>query len=505
MQTAFRFVVMVCLVTQVASPLVAQDSEPSVSPWISVEAGSFDAIVNLLHEFLSAAGKPELSEVLSERLRESAFDSAAIDSSRPLGWYIAWPRGTQPGAQFVAIPALNHQSLVQAFTGDDVDYQWASDDLAVIDRPGVPYHIWFHDSVAWFGDHLDEIQAVSRLMQSKLKPRPDHPVIVMRVDLRQIPQAERRQWCENHIQSFSAMLQKQNEETETNYRWRRYWGDQILQVLESAVETFEEFEVSLRHAPDSSDVTFELVARCNPETELFRKLSRWSTQGTEWSVMANLPDTISAGGIRWDALSPKNQPSQSDASQRSDIGWAVYGLPLESRTVLIGLSGQAKNWFEDLLPQHRPDSVPNSHAQRITIGPEHLWWRRWLQVPSTAWISRQGDERLWLAFGAEDVASELLWSASQEFHTSAGHDKLTPLKFHVSATWLAGLVSGTRFQPQDGALQPLDSISVRMVPARRTGEIRVEIQAPLSSAKHLGKSLISELAAEMEQRIQSLK
>lgn len=496
---------MVCVCGLITTSASAQEQPTSVAPWISVVVSSLEDFQQFTGDILAAAGKPELADVLAEQSRETFREFAGIEPTRPLGWSMAWPRGTQPGAQFVALPVADREALVNTITGEDVDYRWEGEELAVIDRPEIPYHIWFHDSVAWLGDDVAEIRAVARRQQPALVPRAGQPLLTCQIDLRQIPLEARRKWLDSWRQSLATQLQRQNAESDANYRWRRHWGDQIVELLTQLGDGLQELQLTLSSAGDVPQLTLQLTVNCAADTPVARQFSRWSSLPTEWAGMTNLPDTIASGGLRWDGPLAESSTQEATTTNRSEIGWAVFGLSLESRVLLVGLSGKARDWFEDLLPQVGPNSVPQSSAERITVGPEHLWWRRWLQVPSTAWISRQGDQRLWLAFGSEDASSELLWSTAQQFRTWPVSDPPTPLKLRVSSTWLSSVVTGQRIYPKDVAQTALETVTLQVVPTRRPGELRIELQAPLSAVRHVGQSLISELASELEQRLQPLE
>jgi len=466
---------------------------------------SLEDLRSLADEFFAAAGKPELADVLTESTSQSFRDFAGIEPTRPLGWYLAWPRGSQPGAQFVALPVAEREALVLTITGDDVEYRWEGDDLAVIDRPEVPYHAWFQDDIAWLGDDPQALQAVARRQRAALQPRPDTPLLTIHIDMRQIPADVRQKWQAEWRQSLSTYLQKRNDESDANYRWRRYWGDQALELVDALGTAVQELQWTLALSGEVPQLTLHLSLRCEADAPVARQLSRWAVQSTEWAGMADLPHAIAAGGLRWDGSQQALPAGSASQAKRSEIGWAVFGLSLESRILLVGLSGHARDWFEELLPKLGKNSVPTTAAERVNVGPEHLWWRRWLHVPATAWISRQGDQRLWLAFGAEDAASELLWSAAQEFRTWPAVEPATPVKLRVSSTWLASLVTGERIFPKAAAETPLDMLTLQVVPARRPGELRFEVTAPLSAARHLGQPLISAWTSELEQQLQPLE
>ncbi|MBI1349068.1 hypothetical protein GC163_22580 [bacterium] len=389
--------------------------------------------------------------------------------------------------------------------GKEVEFHWDGEHLAVIERPEIPYHMVVQEGVAWFGDRVPEIEAVARRLQPKLQPDPKRPLLAWEMDLRQIPLNQRNIWQAIWLQSLSNRLQKRDGESEVSHRWRNYWGEPLQKLAGELAEGVETVRLTLTTEEEEQQVVATLVVQCAAGSPLSRQLSQWQKSPSEWTEMAKLPDAIFAGGLRWDGLGRDRSAETEPSMARADLGWAVFGLALESRVVVFGLSGETRRWFEDLLLPAGTNSIPQSAPGRITVGPEHLWWRRWLQVPATAWITRQGDSRLWLAFGQEEVAGERLLQLSQAFPDWPSTADPSPLALRCSATWLAGVITGQRFAPNDPATSQRDVVTLQIVPSPRADQLRCEFRAPISATRHVSQALISELAALLEQRVQEME
>lgn len=502
------------------------EDEPSDGqPWITFLAMNVDQLVASAETLLEANNSPELTEILHEQVDFWLADSKGLHRKRLLGWMQFWPQGEEAGAEVLLLPVTQPEELLKFIAGETAPFRQLTPHHTIIERGDSPYHVWFEDQTAWLGNTLATLKSMaSRRDWSRQLGTHDAAI---RIDFRQIPPLVRDQWAASTSQMLAAFIQQRDGESEAGYAVRKVVGQKLLDWLAALPTDVNFVELAFELQPPRQRILVDLTVDVRPDSSLVALLSRWKLGTSSLAKLSTNPDGLLTAFINLPAFAEDRNAPLGEHK----VICIVEGLDLDSRTVVFGYVPPASGPSSRATLQSPAGSPEKPLAQgkalpptgekaatagaddevertssasfeRVTLGDEHLWWRRWLKTNSVG-VRQENEYGIWWAFGYEDGSLATLDRLKELLAKPQSSSVTGGLGVKLSPTFLAALLETTPpvrgSQPPEGE----EPIELRTIPTGVPSRFTVRLILPAGVLAQFGRPLAAELSEQLEHRIQS--
>ena len=471
--------------------------ERNERPCLLVQVASLNRLHTGVDHLLAAAQRPELSDLLAERL-QSTGDLPGIDRERPSGWMWCWrpddplTEGHEPPAVIVYLPFTERQAFLKTIALDSVSYRFVTDDHAELDRPDAPYHVVFRDGYAWLGDDPAELARLGRRHTELLRDRPLDSVLWCVVDARQIPFATRQNWGQLAVSQLSTWLQQRDSEAAADHELRRPWGLWLREVISEASRQTSRVTLAVTSSAESEGLRCRLRVEPDTESDWARRLRQWPRVPTPLSRLAETEAAITVA-----AQGPSTMPA---GRPRWELGAAVFGHPFEQRVAIAVVRDPAIGSYLDQLPVADDVTKPlgSGRLERRSLAVLPAWLRRYTGGDPEVWLG-SADGWHWLGFGPPEAAYDRLVAVHERL-TAERTERDVPLGVRLRMSprdvipWLLFLQPGWA----DQQVQSLsDHVELDMESTAQG--LSVQADLPPSLLRLVGAALAEDLSTQLDQ------
>lgn len=410
--------------TIAAQPSGAQVDQVAERPWAAVWMSSLAKILAACDIVYEAVDRPELSDMLEERLQFREFQG--IDRKRPLGMMWTWDDVKDPPA-IIFIPAVPQQldELMKTATFGVVDYHRVKDDQYEIERPGAPYHVLIRSGYGLFGEDVPALNALRDAPERLTRDLRDKYDLVFMLDQRQVPAESKQVWIDSIRNQFEPWLQQQDDEPVESAAVRRGLGKAVLDALERVIKDVQTVTIGGRLDPRTYRLQLDLILQAEPSTTMAAELNRLVIHESEFTALVNR-DASAGLAINWPmTLLGKDLPALGTKGGRLDLGVQLIGADWSDMTLIAGVRGAEATALNGALP-HLLARMEKS-AEVTSVARDAVKYREvdihrivparvpdLLQPIAPAEIEvlvGQGKQTVWLAAGRPETLVERLQAA----------------------------------------------------------------------------------------------
>ncbi len=367
----------------------------------TLTATSIERLQSQISELLDLADRPELSDVLAQRLA-AVKDLPGIDRSRPL-CLMRFPPADRPEGDLLVIPTKAPKLAVQTLTAGIVDYQQTAEDLFTIDRPGSPYYALAAGDYLWLGDSLTRLRSQAQSGPPRAW-RPGDPDLRLVWSWEAVPVADRQASMLAWRQGIEPWLQRRDDESEAAYRLRRLWGEAVRLSGETLWQSVEEVAVSIRVDGEDRRGVVDVDVRLAPHHPAAAWLSRWQGSPHPLREWAATTDVRASGFLQL----PAGSLATTGDSRPLVLAWQVFGDDLPVRTAVLTLDRAPASPPKPTLAD-RPIETEMT-VVRIPKVPD--WVRSWIGGNTEA-LQIAAGEQTWWGFGPPLLAQARLQGARE--------------------------------------------------------------------------------------------
>lgn len=473
----------------------AAEDPPAGRPWFVICLSSFDQLHNNLDATLAAADRPELAEILNQRLK-GWRDLQGVDRTRPVGLARFWP--TSPSAsseEVLFVPAGERGEFLRTVTFDVVPFARKSADHYTIARPDSPYHVLFRKEMGWLGDRPATLQTCSGLLSEWTAELVQKHDLGVMWDLRQIPEPARKQAAEIWQQQLQPILQRRDDESAEMFRRRQAWMDPLVSAGALAIEQTRRVVLRLRFDAERSAAIVDIQILAEPRSEWASFIERWRPVRSPWLDLAQVRDARSGGLITGLPVLRGTDDNQRPSAS-SQVVWQVFGDLLPLRTAVLAISDGA---VEE--STHNLGSAADAtHYERVRVPDVPVWVRSWIGGNTEAWLVREKNS-VWLAFGPPDLARQRLETALAPVESTATTQR-TPVCLSARIPLrdcLAAMPWFDRLWADEQLRTVEDRIDITASPMAEGLQIRATL--PVGVLRLMGAVLADDLGLEAESLI----
>jgi hypothetical protein len=459
----------------------------AVEPESILRVHSLERLHQRIDELLAINDRPELSDVLSERLSQ-VEDWPGLDRTKPV-WILRFPPGDRPENETFGLPVVDPAAAVRTLTAGIVDAT-RNDQLWTIDRPVHPYYALHHDGVLWLGDSLPRLRSI--IVDRPSLTVPDTVDVAGAWSFAAWPQPKRQATIARWLAWIEPWLQQRDGERDEVYRVRRRWGDAVRQVGLTLLTELDRITMGVAIDPEreAADVTVEL--RLTPRGTAGDWLGSWRAARLPGEAWQDLPESRATGYV----VAPL-----AEGGRRELVAWQMFGEQLPVRGLVLTLANAARSAEA---PRSLATAAPVAPPlAAVELPPLPDWTRDWIGGHPEAQVGTVGvgsaATETWFSMGPPDIARtrfEEAWTAwdPQPVESAGGAQMVADLRLPTRE-----LVRHVPFIDPSWAAERIGAHEerIRMSVEARRERITIRITLPKGALRVLGGWLTDDLANDL--------